>query len=586
MAGFLAVRDPDPDRRLRAVTDAQRLLADRGLPAVGDVTVGDVAVVYATGHGAPLDAVDGVVLVGDAIEGSRRLDARGWRATWSGDGTPPPTDGLHLGIAVDADGTLTVDVDLFGLLPVLHTTAGDALLVASSPALLRCHPSFRPAIDRAALAALLLTDALVDGDTALRGVRRLPPGHVLRAAPGRAVEERAAWAMPITDALHDVAPQRRLADLFHEALLDACRRHLPGGRTAMLLSGGLDSRLLIGTLQLAGIDVDAVTFGTSRDTEARYAGNVARSLGLPHRLIAPESVSAPLPATITWEGLVATPSFDHPLVGRSFDRVVSGFLMDATAGASHIDWQYDVVAQQSGFEPFFGKLNQHAVREASLRAVLRPEAFGDGVDEAKARVRAVWDAAGDSDAERAWRYDLAHRQRYWVGVQVPRQSSDAWPVLPHLDREVLALVGGMPVASVASRALEIEVCKAHHPVLARLRLEKTTFESSALIPRTGDMVRTAVARKVRAARALARVPITEPRYFTRIFDIEGEAWQRARAGLEHARPLAHELFDPPTFDRILPPVGAPWNGPSSYPGSNGAKLLLGVMAMLADGIEP
>lgn len=581
MAGFLAVRDPHEDRRRRAVSAATAALVGRGL-RTGTIAAHDVEVVWGAATDAPVDHHASVVLLGDAMAEGRRLSATTWRKAWSGTDLPAPTDGVHVAIAVDADGTLTIDGDLFGLLPIVHTEADGVVLVASSPALLRAHESFRPAIDRRALAELLLVDAVLGDATVLRDVRRLAPGHVLRLAGGTAIETRRTWSMPMTGALADVAPIRRLVDGFHEELVDACARHLDRGPIALLLSGGLDSRLLGGALRAAGLHFDAVTYGTPRDSEARYAARVASTLGAEHRILPDDERRLPFTDVVAWEGLVSTPSLDHPGMGRRYPAIVSGFLMDATAGASHVDWAYDASTGAAGFEPFLRKLNQHAVPVDDLRILLGP----DEVDAALARVERSWTSSGASDAERAWRFDLAHRQRFWVGSRVPDQLQDGWPVLPHLDRRVLEVVGAMPPAVVASRLLEIETCIAHHPDLARLPLERTTFDSRAIVPRTGDMVRDAVARKVRSARAALRVPVDEPRYFTRLFDVEGDGWRAAREHVESARSATRALFDADAFDRLVPPVDRPWSGPRSYPGANRSKLLLGVMALLAAGVEP
>jgi asparagine synthase (glutamine-hydrolysing) len=560
MAGFFATRDPDPARRRSAIDRATARLVEAGFSTTGTRDGRDTTVVWGARPGAPVTPSDDGVVLGDA-------------------------DGFHLTVRLAADGTLTVEVDVLGLLPVVHTTIDDIALAASSPHLLRSHDALRPTLDPVALAGVLALDGQVGPETVLRGVRRLPPGSVLELSADGRVVERTGYVMPVTDELHDVAPLRVLADRFHVALLEACQRHLARSRsTALLLSGGLDSRLLAGALREAGLPFEAISFGAPTDTEQRFAGRVAAHLGVPHRLITDRQDPEDLVRSIRWEGLVATPSFENPAVDRDVDRVVSGFAMDATAGGSHIDWAYDPDTGRVGWEPFFGKVTRHAVALPTLRRLLRPDVFGDALDTALADARHVFDAGGDSDAERAWRYDLAHRQRYWVGPRVPRQMGHSWPSLPHVDPALLALVGAMPLAVIATRALEAETCRAHYPDLARLPLDRATFEVTALVPRTGDMLRGAIDRKVRTLRARTPWPKQETRYYTRIFDIEGEAWLAARRIVEPARDAACELFDRAELARLLPPPGAPWSGGSSYPDANGAKLALGVMALLADGV--
>jgi asparagine synthase (glutamine-hydrolysing) len=76
---------------------------------------------------------------------------------------------------------LTLGADLIGMFPVYWWTGGEVLLAGSSPELFRLHPCFRSSIDLEGLTGILLTMNSVDGRTLLEGVRRLAPGHFLRA---------------------------------------------------------------------------------------------------------------------------------------------------------------------------------------------------------------------------------------------------------------------------------------------------------------------------------------------------------------------------------------------------------------------
>jgi asparagine synthase (glutamine-hydrolysing) len=588
MAGLVVVRDADPARRQRAVEAATRRLRDAGLPQVSTLERDDVAAVWGTYAGAPVDRAAGegwdAVLLGDAFDEGhdRRVTAAELGRRWR-DGGPGAFDGHHVALVV-ADGRVVVGTDLLGLHPVHHTVVGDVTLVATGTGLLRSHESFRPRLDPLGLATVLLADAPMGGRTVLSGVRRLAPGHAVVLGPEGRPEERPTYAVPVTTEHHGI-PLGAAAALVHEELAGASRRHAAGpGRLGLMLSGGLDSRLLAGLFLRLAIPVAAVTFGLETDTEWRFAHRVAERVGVAHERLPDDGSADNFERWLRWDALSATPFLESLDVGARFDRVASGYTMDATVGGSHIDWCHDPATGAVGFTPFLARVNHAGVAIGDLRRLLRPERFGDAVDGAIEAVRADWDAGGDDDLARAWAFDLAHRQRFWVGARVPRQSFGAWPVLPHTDRRVLAAAGGLPLALLGDRQVEAQLCRASYPDLARIPLDRATHETAALVPRTPDLLREAVGRRVRATRERLGRPGRETRYFTRIFDIRGDNWAEVRRRVEPARAAAHELFVPEVLAELVPPAAAPWDRPSAYYDSNGAKMLLGVLAMLDDGI--
>jgi asparagine synthase (glutamine-hydrolysing) len=582
---FLIVHDRDPSRRRATIDTAIRQLGDVSALPPTVFNRADTTVVAATEPSTPVashsDAEGDVLLIGDVLVDGRPCAPQPWRrraATSALD-----ADGFHVAISLGATGEVTVASDILGIFPVLHLSIGETRLVSSSPFLLRAHPQFRPRLNAVALAGVLLADGQVDAATVFDGVRRVPMGSALHLDPDRGITEIESYSPRLTSDLHDCAPIRRLADILDEVVVAACERHVqPGRTTGLLLSGGLDSRLIAGSLRKCGFSFDALTLGLPTDYEYRFAKRVARALGVPHRLVDDTTEPDVFTRTVRWEGLTATPSIDQDSLPQ-YGQLVSGFLMDAVTGGSHIDWIYDPTSRTTGFDPFLERLNFHGIPPDALRRLLRRDVFGDAVDEAWTLVRRSFDDCGGSDPERAWRYDMTHRQRFWVGPRVFRQAKSSWPCLPHLDRSVISTVAAMPPAVFASRMVEIEQCKAHSPDLAEIPLDRATHHVTALIPRWHEVLSAAAARAVRQVRD--RTPWRQPdtRRFTRIFDIESDAWQTARNSLEHVRRSAYDLFEPTELDRMLPPVGTPMPGPSTYPRSNGAKIVLAVFALLDEG---
>ena len=118
----------------------------------------------------------------------------------------------------------------------------------------------------------------------LRGVRKLPPAHLLVAEDGR-IAERRYWALPGPDERE--APLERQLErfdaLFRDAVALQMRSDVPYGA---FLSGGLDSSAIVGTmsgLRQEPVKTFSIGFAASRRyDELPFARAVARRFGTEH----------------------------------------------------------------------------------------------------------------------------------------------------------------------------------------------------------------------------------------------------------------------------------------------------------------
>jgi asparagine synthase (glutamine-hydrolysing) len=129
-----------------------------------------------------------------------------------------------------------------------------------------------------------------------RGVRKLPPGHLLILDEGRLPEIRPYWDLDFEPKLS--GPEGSLIDELEERLIEAVSLHMVSDvPVGALLSGGLDSSLLVGILaKRVGVkDLPTFTVGLphSRFDEAPHARAVARTFGTRHHeeSLAPRLVS-------------------------------------------------------------------------------------------------------------------------------------------------------------------------------------------------------------------------------------------------------------------------------------------------------
>jgi asparagine synthase (glutamine-hydrolysing) len=172
--------------------------------------------------------------------------------------------------------TLLLVRDRLGIKPLYYEATGSRLWFSSESSRL---PSAREGLDEYALASYLQLGWVPGPRTVYRGVRELPPGHLLRWHAGHVMVER--WWEP-AQAAGTAGPEE-----LTEVLTDAVRTHLVADvPVGIFLSSGLDSAV-VGTLaaRLAtNITAYTVAFQDTPD-ETEGARKLASRLGLRHDII-------------------------------------------------------------------------------------------------------------------------------------------------------------------------------------------------------------------------------------------------------------------------------------------------------------
>ncbi|AGA92006.1 asparagine synthase, glutamine-hydrolyzing [Thioflavicoccus mobilis 8321] len=231
-------------------------------------------------------------------DGDTEVILKAWHA-WGVD-APSRLDGMFAFALWDANRReLFLVRDRFGIKPLYWSRDARRLRFASSTQALLAAGGVDPAIDPVALHHLFTLHAVVPAPrTILAGVRKLAPGHWLRLGADGRQEERAYWTLEATrpDPLPSEADW--LAAI-HEALRAAVQSHKAAADVpvGVLLSGGLDSSLLVALLAEAGGVADLHTFSVGFEDTPEEAGSefeysdqvVARYGTRHHRFLVPNA---------------------------------------------------------------------------------------------------------------------------------------------------------------------------------------------------------------------------------------------------------------------------------------------------------
>ncbi|GEO82748.1 N-acetylglutaminylglutamine amidotransferase [Pararhodospirillum oryzae] len=185
--------------------------------------------------------------------------------------------------------------DRFGIKPLYWATADDgALLFASSLPALVASGRVDRSLDPVALQFYMSFHAVVPAPrTILAGVRKLPPATCRVIEPDGTSTDRTYWRLDFTRSAEDEArPEAEWQDLVLDSLRAAVRRRLIADvPVGVLLSGGLDSSLIVGLLAEHGhaaIETFSIGFSAAngeKGDEFQYSDLIAAHFGTRHHKI-------------------------------------------------------------------------------------------------------------------------------------------------------------------------------------------------------------------------------------------------------------------------------------------------------------
>lgn len=250
-------------------------------------------------------------------------------------------DGLNgefAGVVLDrSDGTASVFTDKIGSVPLFYTRTEDAFLFSSRLQSVGLHPAVSPAFDEDHLAEYFAFQKAFGTATVLEDVHKVPPATVFDVDSDGSVDDRRVYWRPEYRPVDRTPDElaREVAGTMERVFEDRLREDLDYG---VLLSGGSDSRLVLGCATRQGRSPTAyhMTNWTSRETRA--AERVALEAGVDFRLLRRDAdyhadLLERVPPTSNFVGAFNKhgPSGFEDELGE-VDVLLTGYLGDTTFG--------------------------------------------------------------------------------------------------------------------------------------------------------------------------------------------------------------------------------------------------------------
>lgn len=255
---------------------------------------------------------------------------------------------------------LTVARDRLGIKPLYYWTTNDGVAFASELRSFLALEEFPREIDADAVHEYLALGYVPDPACIFKGVRKLPPGHVLTWDAERGVEIRQYWS-PIRPEV-PVADEREAIEELRRLIADAVGSHLESDvPLGAFLSGGIDSSTVVAQmtrLSSSRVETFSIGFAEKEFNEAPHAASVARALDTKHT------------------ELIVRPDADALIeqVARTYDEPFGDSSALPTMLVSDLARQQVTVALSGdGGDELFGGYTRYA--ELESRSELRPAAL-------------------------------------------------------------------------------------------------------------------------------------------------------------------------------------------------------------------
>jgi asparagine synthase (glutamine-hydrolysing) len=348
--------------------------------------------------------------------------------------------------------------DRLGIKPLYLSESKGALRFSSSLPALLAAGDVDTRIDPVALHHYMSFHAVVPAPhTLLRGVRKLPPATTLKLEADGTRHEHRYWDPPYDPRPEDSGLsfedwQERVMDALRTAVKRRLVADVPVG---VLLSGGLDSSLIVGLLAeqgQSGLNTFSVGFesvGEEKGDEFQYSDIIARHFQTEHHKIFVDS-STLLPSLEPCFRAMTEPMVSHDVIGfyllsqkvsQHVKVVQSGQGADEVFGGYH--WYPPLLSSEAPLEDYSRAFFDRD--HAEFTKAVNPELVGD--DYSREFVRAHFADPGAGRAiDKALRLDS---QIMLVDDPVKRvdNMTMAWGLearVPFLDHELVELAATIP----------------------------------------------------------------------------------------------------------------------------------------------
>ena len=411
-----------------------------------------------------------------------------------------PYSGIYNQVIIDTTaGELRLHNDTFGLLACYFAQSGGALRISNSLRLLRRGGGL--GIDELGVAETFMFGGWTPSERIIvRDAQRAASGteyrfHLGNDQPPATTRLTATWTTVIDAPVDTIVDH--ICDLWNAAL----ETHFDPIDTpiGLLLSGGLDSRMVAGAAAARGKQLVGLTFGDLRSDEVKIAGQVAQTTGakwIPSGLDADfaferldfERVNHTNETmyNLMWDAnapLMVAEGVTHFSTGATFETIFGGQkdadkrrrlfknIRQSVLGPWHVG---PATAEERAAvaEAIKGIARKRAKHYAALLAApyrdIITGSLAAAEQEVDERVALIADGGPITAAQIRERFDSEHYQTHYSRYQERQLFVYGTVVLPTVDRDVANYLTNLPAGMKYDHALYYRVIRRLYPKLAAI----------------------------------------------------------------------------------------------------------------------
>ncbi len=233
-----------------------------------------------------------------------------------GENALPMLDGMFAFALWDAKKRIMLAArDRVGIKPLMYSTAGGGVMIASTLAPFLATPNFPKNISPEGIRDYFTFDTPMAPHTILKNVHQLPPACILKfCAPDNAIKIKHWWRIPPATSAVDADFATATATVksnIHESVRRQMIADVPLGA---FLSGGIDSSLIVRYMAehtTGKVKTFSVKFAREYYDESKYAAEVSDYFNTDHNIIDASSLSGT-------DFVIAIEALDQPLADMAY----------------------------------------------------------------------------------------------------------------------------------------------------------------------------------------------------------------------------------------------------------------------------
>lgn len=179
--------------------------------------------------------------------------------------------------------TLTLVNDRFGLRPLYYSVHNRSLLFGSGVRSLLADPTLPRKIDRQAISEFMTFEYMLGDKTLVENINLMPPASLLTFQQGE-IKLQTYWKLQFVNEYEHKTKEQYLEETYFHLQQAVARQSQGAHPKGLLLSGGLDSRMILAMLSLftKGENLYTFTFGAPGADDVQLAEELAKISGTRH----------------------------------------------------------------------------------------------------------------------------------------------------------------------------------------------------------------------------------------------------------------------------------------------------------------